>query len=140
MRHSQIAYLTEQILSKIFFHSMISLESGKRNWGISLESDEMSALWQNDHLTFTFHYTFSNSTPSSKKFIKEVYGFDTWFTKWWNDCFVRKWLPNFHFLLHTCILEYLHTGILVYLHTCILDKFGQFQNVTCNIITLIRVS
>ena len=20
-----------------------------------------------------------------------------------NDCFVRKWLPNFHFLLHSCI-------------------------------------
>ena len=33
-----------------------------------------------------------------------------------NDCFVRKWHLNFHFLLHNCILAYLHTCKVAYFH------------------------
>ena len=40
MKHSQIAYQTEQFLYKNSFDLMISLES-----------DEMTALWPNDRLT-----------------------------------------------------------------------------------------
>ena len=39
----------------------------------SLESDEMTALWPNDSLTFTFHETFSNSIPKWTAFVKEVF-------------------------------------------------------------------
>ena len=38
----------------------------------SLESDEMTALWPNDSLTFTFYVTFSNSIPYWTTFVKEV--------------------------------------------------------------------
>ena len=40
---------------------------------ISLESDEMTALWPNDLLTFTFHETFKNSIPNWAIFVKEVF-------------------------------------------------------------------
>ena len=49
MRHSQIAYQNEQLLLKKFFDLMISLES-----------DEITALWPNDFLTLTFYEAFSN--------------------------------------------------------------------------------
>ena len=62
MRHSQIAYQTEQVLLKKFFDLMFSLES-----------DEMTALWPNDSLTFTFYETFSNSIPYWTTFVKEVF-------------------------------------------------------------------
>ena len=50
MIHSQIAYQTRQLLQKKFFDMILSLES-----------DEMTALWPNDRLTLTFYLTFSNS-------------------------------------------------------------------------------
>ena len=31
-----------------------------------------------------------------------------------NDCFAKKLHPNFHFILHNCILSYLHTCIVLY--------------------------
>ena len=39
----------------------------------SLESDEMTALWPNDTLTFTFYVRFSNSIPNWSNFVKEVF-------------------------------------------------------------------
>ena len=39
----------------------------------SLESDEMTALWPNDSLTFTFYLKFSNSIPNWTTFVKEVF-------------------------------------------------------------------
>ena len=57
----------------------------------SLESDEMTALWPNDSLTFVFYGT--NWTD----FVKEDFGFDTWFTKWRNDSFISKWHLNSFF-------------------------------------------
>ena len=53
MRHSQIAYQTEQILLKKFFDLMFSLKS-----------DKMTAFRPNDTLTFKFYITFSNSIPN----------------------------------------------------------------------------
>ena len=48
-----MVYQTEQLLEKKFFDSMISLET-----------DEMTVLWSNDSLTFTFYigqcWTISN--------------------------------------------------------------------------------
>ena len=43
---------------------------------ISLESDEMTALWQSDSLTFNFYETFSNSTPNWAILVKEAFWFD----------------------------------------------------------------
>ena len=62
---SQIVYQTKELLQKKFFDSMFSLES-----------DEMTALWPNDSLTFTFYATFSNSIPNWTTFVKEVFWFD----------------------------------------------------------------
>ena len=59
----QIAYQTEQLLSKKFFDSMFSLES-----------DKMTALWPNDRIMFTFYVTFSNGIPHWTTFVK--YFFD----------------------------------------------------------------
>ena len=39
----------------------------------SFESDEMTALWPNDSLTFTFHVRFSKSIPNRTTFVKEVF-------------------------------------------------------------------
>ena len=39
----------------------------------SFKSDEMSALWPNDSLSFTSHETFSNSIPKWTTFVKEVF-------------------------------------------------------------------
>ena len=47
MRHSEIAYQTEQLFVKEVFESMISLES-----------DKMNTLWPHDSLTLTFYETF----------------------------------------------------------------------------------
>ena len=44
----------------------------------SLESDEMTALWPKDNLTFTFYETFSNSIPYWTTFVREV--FDSMFS------------------------------------------------------------
>ena len=38
----------------------------------SLESDQMTASWQNDCLTFTFYVIISNSTSNLTAFVKEV--------------------------------------------------------------------
>ena len=43
---------------------------------ISLKSDEMTALWPNDSLTFTFNLTFSNSIPNWTSLVKEVFYFN----------------------------------------------------------------
>ena len=43
MWYSQIAYQTEKVLGKKFY-----------DWMLSLESDQMTALWPNDSFTFTF--------------------------------------------------------------------------------------
>ena len=37
----------------------------------SLESDEMTALWPNDSLTFTFYVTFSKGIPNWASLVKE---------------------------------------------------------------------
>ena len=66
MWNSQIAYQTEQLLYMKFFDSMFSLES-----------DKMTALLPNDRLTFNFHKTFSNCTPSWITFVKDVFEFNT---------------------------------------------------------------
>ena len=60
MWYSQTAYQTEQLFQKKFFDLVFSLES-----------DEMTALWPNDRLTFTFYVTFSNSIPNWTTFVKE---------------------------------------------------------------------
>ena len=39
----------------------------------SLESDEMTALWPNDSLTFTFYVTISNSIPNWASFKKNIF-------------------------------------------------------------------
>jgi len=44
----------------------------------SLESDEMTALWPNDRLTFTFYVIYSNRIPNWASFVKEV--FDSMFS------------------------------------------------------------
>ena len=43
---------------------------------LSLKSDEMTALWPNDRLTFAFNETFSNKIPNGIMFAKEVLWFD----------------------------------------------------------------
>jgi len=50
---------------------------------ISLESDEMNALWPKNSLTFTFmgHSKIAYQTDQRR-----------------NDCSVTKWLFNYHFL------------------------------------------
>ena len=58
-------YQTEQLLQKKIFDSMFSLES-----------DEMTALWPNDSLTFTFYVTFLKSIPNWASFVKEGFWFD----------------------------------------------------------------
>ena len=40
------------------------------------ESDKMTPLCQNDSLTFTFYVTISNSIPNWTTFVKEVFLFD----------------------------------------------------------------
>ena len=62
---SQIAYQTEQFLSKKVFDLMFSLES-----------DKMTALWPNDSLTLTFYMTLENSIPNWTTLVKEVFWFD----------------------------------------------------------------
>ena len=42
----------------------------------SLGSDEMTALWPNDSLTFTFYVTFSKSIPNQTTFVEEVFRLD----------------------------------------------------------------
>ena len=84
---SQISYQTEQFLLKKFFDPMLYLES-----------DEMTALWQNDSLTFTFCMTFSNIIPNWTIFVKEVFWSNALFRKWRNDCIVTKRKLNFPFL------------------------------------------
>ena len=64
----------------------------------SLESDEMTALWPNDSLTFTFYVIFSNSIPNWTTFVKEFFWFDAQSREWRNDRFVTKLQLNFHFL------------------------------------------
>ena len=39
----------------------------------TLESDEMTALWPNDSLIFTFYVIFSNSIPNWRTFVKWVF-------------------------------------------------------------------
>ena len=44
----------------------------------TLESDEMTAFWPNDSLTFTFNVLISNSIPNRATFVKEF--FDSMFS------------------------------------------------------------
>ena len=62
MWHSQKAYQTEQFLLKKFYDSMLSLES-----------DEMTVLWPNDRLIFTFYLTFSNRIQNWTTFVTKVF-------------------------------------------------------------------
>ena len=75
MRHSQMAYQTEQLLQKKFFDLIFSLES-----------DKMTALWPNGSLTLTFYETFLNCIQNWTPFVKEVFWYDAKFRKWWNEC------------------------------------------------------
>ena len=52
MPHFQVAYQMEQFSSNKFFDLIFSLES-----------DKMTALGQNDSITFTFYLIFSNGIP-----------------------------------------------------------------------------
>ena len=77
---SQKAYQTEQFLLKKFYDSMLSLES-----------DEMTVLWPNDSITFTFYVTFSNCIPHWTTFKKKFFDLmlssksDEMTAVWWND-------------------------------------------------------
>ena len=42
----------------------------------SLESDEMTAFWPKDSLTFAFYAIISNIIPNWATFVKEVFRFD----------------------------------------------------------------
>ena len=68
MCHSQKDYPTKHLLKKKFFDSMFSLES-----------DEMTALWPNDSLTFTFYVIISNSIPNWATFVQKKF-FDSMFS------------------------------------------------------------
>ena len=65
MPHSQIAFQTEQLLWKKFLNRIFSLES-----------DEMTTLWANDSLNFTFYVTISKSIANWTSFVKEMFWFD----------------------------------------------------------------
>ena len=65
MPHSQIANQIEQLLWNKFFNTIFSLES-----------DQMTALWANDILNFTFYVTISNSIANWTTFVKEIFWFD----------------------------------------------------------------
>ena len=57
--HSQIAYHTEQLLLKnVLFYLTISLES-----------DQMNALWPNDYLTFTLYLIYSQSLALISRYV-----------------------------------------------------------------------
>ena len=68
----------------------------------SLEGDEMTALWPNDSLTFTFYGKFSNSIPNRATFVKEGFDFiyslegDKMAALWPNDSltFAFIWLSQ----------------------------------------------
>ena len=56
----------------------------------NLESDEMTGLWPNDILTFTFYMKFSSSIPNSTTSVKEVFGLmlsleSDEMTAWWRN-------------------------------------------------------
>ena len=53
----------------------------------SLESDEMTALWPNDSLTFAFYVIISNIIPNWATFVKEVFWFDVI-----HLCFFPLWI------------------------------------------------
>ena len=57
----------------------------------------MTALWENERLTFTFYKTFSNRMPNWKPFVKEVFLFVAYLKKWWNDYFATKRQLIFNF-------------------------------------------
>ena len=65
MPHSEIANQIEQLLWNKFFNTIFSLES-----------DQMTALWANDILDFTFYVTISNSIANWTIFVKEIFWFD----------------------------------------------------------------
>ena len=65
MPHSEIANQIEQLLWNKFFNTMFSLES-----------DQITALWADDILNFTFYVTISNSIANRKTFVKEIFWFD----------------------------------------------------------------
>ena len=66
MPYSEIANQIEQLLWNKFFNTIFSLES-----------DQMTALWANDILNFTFYVTISNSIANWTTFVKEIFWFDT---------------------------------------------------------------
>ena len=66
MRHYLIANQNEQLVKEVFFYSMISLES-----------DKITDLWQNDCITFTFYETVSNCITNWTTFANEIF--------WLND-------------------------------------------------------
>ena len=59
---------------------------------LSLESNEMTALWPNDRLTLTLYATFSNSLPNWTTFVEEV--FNTMLCLQGDK--MSKWKTNFH--------------------------------------------
>ena len=60
MPHSHMANQIEQLLWNKFFNTIFSLES-----------DQMTALWANDILDFTFYVTISNSIANWTTFVNK---------------------------------------------------------------------
>ena len=88
--HSQMAYQTEVFWITVYF----------RDW-------QMTAVWTNNSLTFTFHYIFSNSHTQLNNFCKSSF---------------RVWCWVYEMIIFYCILAYMFHGICIlsYLLTCIL--------------------
>ena len=65
---------------------------------LSLENDEMTALWPNVSYTFAVYSKFSDKIPNWAAFVKEVFRFNARFLKWQNNYFFTKWKINFPFV------------------------------------------
>ena len=65
MLHSQMANQIEELLWNKFFDTIFSLES-----------NQITALWANEILKFTFYVTISNIIANWTTFVKEIFWFD----------------------------------------------------------------
>ena len=105
----------------------------------SLESDEMTALWPNDSLTFTFFVIISNSIPNWGTFVKEVFWFNVSFSLEYDEMTI-SW-PSFfcliHFILRTlyCNMpryllwkKFFVQGLSIWPRFCCLICFFNFSN------------
>ena len=66
MNHSQIANQIEQLLQNKFLNTIFSLES-----------DQMTDLWDNDISDLTVYVTISNCIANRTTFVKEIFWFNT---------------------------------------------------------------